>query len=97
MYHIVFTSGRSPLAFGNMDAAKNWCRTEWPKCAIGHDGDLSDGGDRTLVWARAIDPDDNDGAKAVAKIVLAPWPPGRSLAEPAQLTDDATCPGKVWN
>ena len=36
--------------------------------AVGHSGDLEDGGDRTLVWASAADAENDDGAKAIATI-----------------------------
>lgn len=44
---------------------------EYPQCEIGHDGDLSDGGDRTLAWSCDADAIDDDGARAVASIRLA--------------------------
>lgn len=36
-----------------------------------HDGDLTDGGNRTLVWATEEDSIDDDGARAVASIYRA--------------------------
>jgi hypothetical protein len=36
--------------------------------AVGHSGDLEDGGDRTLVWASEADAKNDDGAKAIATI-----------------------------
>jgi hypothetical protein len=41
---------------------------QYDSCAIGHDGDLASGGDRTLVWACEADSVDDDGARAVASI-----------------------------
>lgn len=35
---------------------------------IGHDGDLTDGGDRTLAWMTEADSTDDDGALAHASI-----------------------------
>lgn len=35
---------------------------------IGHDGDITDGGERTLVWRDLESSDDDDGARAVATI-----------------------------
>jgi hypothetical protein len=35
----------------------------------GHDGDLSEGGDRTLVWANEPDSENDDGYRAIASIV----------------------------
>lgn len=37
-------------------------------CVAEHDGDLTDGGDRTLVWADEASSLDDDGANAVASI-----------------------------
>lgn len=37
-------------------------------CEIGHDGDLQDGGERTLCWASEEDSIDDDGARATASI-----------------------------
>lgn len=37
---------------------------------VGHDGDLTDGGDRTLFWASSSDADNDDGARAVGEIRL---------------------------
>ena len=36
--------------------------------AVGHSGDLEDGGDRTLIWASEADAGNDDGAKAIATI-----------------------------
>lgn len=44
-------------------------RSEWSTAQIGHDGDLANGGERTLVWASEADSIDDDGARAVASIV----------------------------
>lgn len=48
--------------------AVEWCEDRWPDAEIGHDGDLTDGGERTLVWASVDDSIDDDGANAVARI-----------------------------
>jgi hypothetical protein len=48
------------------------CEAEWGEdVEIGHDGDLTDGGDRTLVWRDEASSIDDDGAHAVASIVRA--------------------------
>jgi hypothetical protein len=36
--------------------------------AIGHDGDISDGGETTLVWRTEEDARNDDGVRVVAKI-----------------------------
>lgn len=38
---------------------------------IGHAGDLTDGGTRTLAWADQADAQDDDGRKAIASIEVA--------------------------
>lgn len=35
---------------------------------IGHDGDLANGGERTLCWASEEDAIDDDGARAICSI-----------------------------
>ena len=40
-----------------------------PGCEIGHAGDITDGGQRTLVWADEADAEGDDGSQAVAVIV----------------------------
>lgn len=39
-----------------------------PRLYAGHDGDLADGGDRTLVWECETDSEDDDGENAFAEI-----------------------------
>lgn len=38
---------------------------------VGHPGDLSDWGDRTLFWARAEDAENDDGQRAAGEIRVA--------------------------
>lgn len=65
---IDYTDGRDPSDAGTFDAALAICADHWPDLVYGHDGDMSDGGDRTLVWACEADSIDDDGARAVATI-----------------------------
>lgn len=39
---------------------------------VGHDGDLSDGGDKTLIWADEESAADDPGANAIGSIRMAP-------------------------
>lgn len=71
MYEIRLTNGRRIENLSSLRRAKDWCSSEWPDGEIGHDGDLDDGGERTLVWAYAPDAADDDGTRAVASIVPA--------------------------
>lgn len=41
---------------------------EYPDAEIGHSGDLTDGGDRTLAWADEAASENDAGQKAVASI-----------------------------
>lgn len=66
-YTISYTDGRSDTA-ESYEAAKAIIEAEYPDAEIGHDGDLSDGGDRTLCWADEASSVNDDGARAVASI-----------------------------
>ena len=47
-------------------------REEYPDAAIGHAGDLEDGGDRTIAWRSAEDAEGDSGARSIAAIHEAP-------------------------
>ena len=70
MYEISYTDGRT-VETDSYEAAVATIEAEYPDAAIGHDGDLSDGGDRTLCWADEASSVNDDGAHAVASIRLA--------------------------
>ena len=67
-YRITYADGRDPSDAATYDHAIALCADRWPELEYGHDGDLTDGGDRTLVWACEADATDDDGARAVATI-----------------------------
>ena len=67
MYRINYTDGRRDVA-DSYDAALNLIQAEYPDAICEHDGDLSDGGDRTLCWADEASSVNDDGAHAVASI-----------------------------
>ena len=69
-YAINYSNGRVDGGYETYEAAVAAFAIEHEECEIGHDGDLSDGGDRTLCWASAEDAADDDGARAVASIVV---------------------------
>ena len=69
MYEIRMSNGRTLSGYETYQAAVDACREEWSGCEMGHDGDISDGGERTLVWADEASSVDDDGARAVASIV----------------------------
>lgn len=66
-YSIHHSDGRVET-FASLRAAEGAARAKWPDGEMGHDGDLRDGGDRTLIWASEEDSVDDDGARAVASI-----------------------------
>lgn len=43
-------------------------RRHLPGCELGHPGDITDGGDRTLVWVDEADAEGDDGSQAIAEI-----------------------------
>lgn len=67
-YTISYSDGRASTEHETYEAAQDAIRAEWPDAEIGHDGDLTSGGDRTLCWACEEDSEDDDGARAVASI-----------------------------
>ena len=66
--YTVYVGGGNTIDFGSLKAAKAWIRRTWPSAVIGHDGDLSDGGDRTLCWRDDDSAVNDDGANAIATI-----------------------------
>ena len=67
MYIINHRNGNTDMT-STFKAACERIKDQYPNARIGHDGDLSDGGDRTLVWATFGDGTDDDGSNAVASI-----------------------------
>ena len=66
--YTVYVGGGNTIDFGSLKAAKAFVRRTWPSAVIGHDGDLSDGGDRTFCWRDDDSAVNDDGANAVATI-----------------------------
>lgn len=75
-YRIKFTGPIKSETYLTYFEALDACRNRWPNVAIGHDGDLSEGGDRTCVWETEADAKNDDGGKAVASIVRVSGPDG---------------------
>jgi hypothetical protein len=74
-YRIDWTDGRTETheTYETYEAATDAVLAELGADAeIGHDGDLPDGGDRTLCWATLADSEDDDGANAVCEIRRVP-------------------------
>ena len=66
--YTVYVGAGNTIDFASIKAAKAFIRKAWPEAVIGHDGDLSDGGDRTLAWADGVEADSDDGENAIAVI-----------------------------
>ena len=67
-YVVCYTDGRPDEEYDSLEDACGAVGEEWEDAEIGHDGDLDDGGDRTLVWANEADSINDSGANAVASI-----------------------------
>ncbi len=68
-YEIHYSNGRVDGGYETYASAIAAFAIAHPNCSVGHDGDLTSGGDRTLCWASEEDSIDDDGARAVASIV----------------------------
>ena len=69
-YETHYADGRI-VSHDSYEGAVAALEAEYEDATIGHDGDLDDGGDRTLVWSSEDDAWQDDGRKSVAKIVRA--------------------------
>ena len=67
MYEISYANGNSTLA-STYKVAIAAIKADYPLAVIGHDGDLSDGGDRTFCWPDDAAAVNDDGANAIATI-----------------------------
>jgi hypothetical protein len=67
MYEISYSDGRRATT-ETLDGAIALLLAEYPDLEYGHDGDLSDGGDKTLAWACEQDSLGDAGQNAVASI-----------------------------
>ena len=68
-YKIAHSHGQTETGIDTYEEALERVRAVYgANCEIGHDGDLTDGGDRTLVWDSAEIAEDDDGSRACAKI-----------------------------
>jgi hypothetical protein len=67
-YEVRYSNGRRVGQLQSYEAALAEVESSYPEMVAGHDGDLTDDGDRTLCWASEADSVDDDGARAVASI-----------------------------
>lgn len=65
---VTYTDGSSDDRYESYADAIAALEASHEDCVAEHDGDLMDGGDRTLVWADEPSSIDDDGANAVASI-----------------------------
>ena len=73
MYEISFANGDKPALYTTYEDACGILQEIYgDDIVIGHDGDLSTGGDRTLVWENEKDSENDDGKNAVAYIAFLP-------------------------
>ena len=68
VYRVKFSNGVERGPFVSYDLAEACVKASYPNASIGHDGDISDGGARTLCWESEEDGEDDDGEHAVASI-----------------------------
>lgn len=67
---VAWSDGSPPDRYDTYTAAVAALRDRYDDAEIGHDGDLLEGGDRTLVWASEDDSVDDEGARAIASIAF---------------------------
>lgn len=68
-YTISLVDGRQETIDGSYQDALQYARDLTSQdIEIGHDGDLSEGGDKTLFWASEEDAENDDGARALGSI-----------------------------
>lgn len=66
-YSIKWCNGLE-FRYETYEAAVQAVLESYPEAEIGHDGDITDGGRRTLCWETAEDSTDDDGQLAVCSI-----------------------------
>lgn len=68
-FEISFVNGASPVDCDDWDAVIAHLDAEIDDgYVIGHSGDLSDGGDRTLFWGSEKESENDDGARALGEV-----------------------------
>lgn len=69
-YAVKHSHGRLTEYVDTYDEACDLVRRVYgPEAEIGHDGDITEGGESTLCWRSEEDAEDDDGARSCAKIV----------------------------
>jgi len=68
-YSIKYSHGITEYGYVTYDDAVSAVRSVYRSASIGHSGDLQDGGGCTLVWVDEESACDDDGSRAVARII----------------------------
>jgi len=68
-YSIKHSHGITEYGYATYDDAVSAVRSVYRSASIGHSGDLQDSGGYTLVWADEESAQDDDGSRAVARIM----------------------------
>jgi hypothetical protein len=69
MYQLQDDQGRVISEHSEYDAAYDAAtKFAGAEGVVGHDGDLSEGGDRTLIWASEADAENDPGVNAIGSI-----------------------------
>jgi hypothetical protein len=69
VYKVVWSNGVTEYGFATLSAAEEAVCGVLSGAVIGHDGDIADGGERTLFWASEELAADDDGSRAAGAIV----------------------------
>jgi hypothetical protein len=67
-YKIIWAHGQTDTGFATLDDAEVAVRSVLTDAEIGHSGDISDGGERTLFWSSESDSVNDDGEKSAGSI-----------------------------
>lgn len=73
VFEIDFENGDTKVCVDTLADAEAYILRRWPDAEIGHDGDLSEGGDRTLFWECEEDSVNDAGYKALGSIRKGKW------------------------
>lgn len=64
-----WSNGRRDVV-DTIEEARREVLAKYPDAAIGHSGDLGDGGDRTLCWPDEASAENDAGERAIAEILV---------------------------
>ena len=68
-YAIKHSHGQTETGIETYEEAVERVRAVYKSAEIGHDGDISEGGERTLCWSSQEDSIDDDGRRTCCSIV----------------------------